>query len=487
MWTTLVQAREMLRAKKVSSRELVVDALAKAEKSGGTYLTLTGEQALREAAALDDKRARGEEVGALGGVPVALKDLFLTAGTRTTAGSRMLENFVAPYDATVVGKLRAAGGISIGKLNMDEFAMGSSNENSAYGPAHNPWDRERTPGGSSGGSAAAVAAGDVFATLGTDTGGSVRTPASFCGVVGIKPTYGRVSRYGVVAFASSLDQVGPLARSVEDAALVLQAIAGHDAQDSTSYLPPDSATPEQKLTHIDLESGVRGMTFGVPKEYFITGMEPAVEAAVRAAIAHYEKLGAKLVEVSLPHTDYAIAAYYILANAEASANLARYDGVRYGRTAGREGGLLSMYEQTRGGGFGAEAKRRIMLGTYVLSAGYYDAYYVKAQKVRTLLARDFTAAFEKCDALLAPVAPFTAFLLGQKVDDPLQMYLTDVFTVSANLAGLPALSLPCGFDARGLPIGLQILGKHWSEATVLRAARAYERDTEWHTRHPINC
>jgi aspartyl-tRNA(Asn)/glutamyl-tRNA(Gln) amidotransferase subunit A len=435
---------------------------------------VTGEQALREAAACDERRAHGEE-SVLGGVPIALKDLFMTAGVRTTAASRMLENFIAPYDATVVGKLHAAGGISIGKLNMDEFAMGSSNENSAFGPATNPWDPKRTPGGSSGGSAAAVAAGDVFASLGTDTGGSVRTPASFCGVVGIKPTYGRVSRYGVIAFASSLDQVGPFARTVEDAALMLQTIAGHDARDSTSA--------QQAWPALVLEAGVRGMTFGVPKEYFTTGMQPEVEAAVRAAIAHYEKLGARIVEVSLPHTDYAIAAYYVIANAEASANLARYDGVRYGLSTGREGGLQQMYEQTRSQGFGAEAKRRIMLGTYVLSAGYYDAYYVKAQKVRTLLIRDFAAAFAQCDALLAPVAPFTAFKLGEK-SDPMQMYLTDVFTVSANLAGLPALSLPCGFDAQGLPIGLQILGPAWSEATILRAARAYERETEWHERHP---
>lgn len=481
---TLTEARDLLRAKKLSSRELVQAAITRAETNAGTYITLTGEHALREATALDDKRARGEDVGALGGVPIALKDLFMTEGVRTTAASRMLESFIAPYDATVVKKLRAAGAISIGKLNMDEFAMGSSNENSAFGPAHNPWDRARTPGGSSGGSAAAVANGDVFATLGTDTGGSVRTPASFCGVVGIKPTYGRVSRYGVIAFASSLDQVGPLARSVQDAALILQTIAGHDALDSTSYPSPANASAEQTLAHIDLEAGVQGMTFGVPKEYFITGMQPEVEQAVRAAVLHYEKLGAKIVQVSLPHTDYAIAAYYIIANAEASANLARYDGVRYGRSTGREGGLLNMYEQTRGGGFGAEAKRRIMLGTYVLSAGYYDAYYVKAQKVRTLLARDFAHAFEQCDALLAPVAPFTAFKLGEKSADPLQMYLTDVLTVSANLAGLPALSLPCGFDAQGLPIGLQVLGKHWGEATILRAARAYERDTQWHTRHP---
>jgi aspartyl-tRNA(Asn)/glutamyl-tRNA(Gln) amidotransferase subunit A len=394
----------------------------------------------------------------------------------TTAGSRILEGFIPPYDSTVVGLLKQAGLPIVGKLNMDEFAMGSSNEGSAYGPTHNPWALDRTPGGSSGGSAAAVAAREVFGALGTDTGGSIRQPAAFTNLVGIKPTYGRVSRYGVIAYASSLDQVGPMARTVADTAALLQLIARHDPLDSTSA-PVETPDYQQ-----DLEGGVRGLRLGVPREYFIEGMDPEVEATVRQAMAAYERQGATLVEVSLPHTKYALATYYLLAPAEASSNLARYDGVRYGLRAKDAKGLREMYGQSRDRGFGAEVKRRIMLGTYALSAGYYDAYYLRAQKVRTLIRQDFTKAYEQVDAILSPASPVPPFKLGEKTDNPLSMYLMDVFTLPCNLAGLPGLSLPCGFTKSNLPIGLQILGKPFDEARLLRIARAFEREHDFSRR-----
>jgi aspartyl-tRNA(Asn)/glutamyl-tRNA(Gln) amidotransferase subunit A len=406
-----------------------------------------------------------------------VKDNFLTCGLRTTCASKILGDFMPPYDATAISRIRAAGAVITGKTNLDEFAMGSSSENSAFFPTRNPWDRERVPGGSSGGSAAAVAADQCIAALGTDTGGSIRQPAAFCGVVGLKPTYGRVSRYGIIAFASSMDQVGPITKDVRDCALMLEAIAGHDPADSTSA---DRPVPRYSEA---LTGDVKGLRLGVPKEYFITGIAPEVEQAVRDAIRLLEKNGAVVEEISLPHTEYAVAVYYIVATAEASSNLARYDGMRFGHRAGGKD-LLETYMLSREEGFGPEVKRRIMLGTYALSAGYYDAYYLKAQRVRALIKQDFHAAFQRCDAILTPTAPTTAFKIGEKIADPLQMYLSDIYTISVNLAGLPALSLPCGFDGDGMPIGLQIIGKHFDEATVLRLAHAYEQATEWHKRKP---
>jgi aspartyl-tRNA(Asn)/glutamyl-tRNA(Gln) amidotransferase subunit A len=470
---SLTELSRALAARELSSREVTDAALARIGATDarlGAFLTVTAEEARAQAAAADERAAHARSAGPLDGVPLALKDLFATRGVPTTAGSRILEGFVPPYDATVVERLRAAGAVLLGKLNMDEFAMGSSNENSAYKPCRNPWDLARTPGGSSGGSAAAVAARQAFGALGTDTGGSIREPAAFCGVVGMKPTYGRVSRYGVVAFASSLDQVGPLARTVADAAELLQAIAGRDERDMTS-----SARPVDDY-RAALEGGARGLTVGVPREW-LEGVEAGVAERVREALRAYERLGARLVDVSLPHTKYGIAAYYLIAPAEASANLARYDGVRFGLRAKDARGLAEMYAESRRRGFGAEPKRRIMLGTYALSAGYYDAYYLRAQKVRTLLRRDFDRAFERCDLVAGPVAPTVAFRLGEKVDDPLQMYLADVFTVTCNLAALPGLSLPCGLHARErLPVGLQLIGRPFDEATLFRAGRALERE-----------
>jgi aspartyl-tRNA(Asn)/glutamyl-tRNA(Gln) amidotransferase subunit A len=474
---TIHALAEKLARGEVTSVAVTEACLARIEatRSLGAYLHVDAKGALAQARAAD---ARKKKLGPLDGVPLAVKDIFLTEGLPTTCGSKILEAFTAPYDGTAIRRLRDAGAVLLGKLNMDEFAMGSSTEHSAFGPTRNPWDQKRVPGGSSGGSAAATSAGSAFGTLGTDTGGSIRQPAAMSGVVGLKPTYGRVSRYGVVAFASSLDQVGPIAKDVTDAALLLQAIAGHDPRDATS-----STAPVPSYT-ADLEKGAKGLKLGVPKEYFVGGLDPEVKAAVEAALEWYEKTGATLVEVSLPHTDYAIGVYYLVCTAEASSNLARYDGVRYGkRVAGNES-LRAMYAKTRDSGFGAEVKRRIMLGTYALSTGYYDAYYKKAQQVRTLIRRDFAAAFAECDALLTPTTPAPAFELGAKVDDPLQMYLADIFTVSCNLAGLPGLSLPCGFTAKGLPIGLQILGAPFAEPTVLRAARAYEREHSWHEKRP---
>jgi aspartyl-tRNA(Asn)/glutamyl-tRNA(Gln) amidotransferase subunit A len=462
----------------VELTEAVLERAIAVDNDVRAYLTLTPEGALAQARVADERRAAGENAPLLG-IPLAIKDVLCTEGIHTTCGSRILEDFVPPYDATAVARLRAAGAVLLGKTNTDEFAMGSSTENSAFFTTHNPWDLDRVPGGSSGGSAAAVAADECLGALGTDTGGSVRQPAALCGVVGLKPTYGRVSRYGLVAFASSLDQIGVLAKDVADAAILLAVIAGHDACDSTSM---DVPVPDYRGGLQD-NNGLRGVRVGVPREYFIQGVQPAVEAAVRAAVERLADLGAEVREVSLPHTDYALSVYYLIAPAEASANLARYDGVRYGLRVD-DGGLIDTYKATRGQGFGSEVKRRIMLGTYALSAGYYDAYYLKAQKVRTLIKADFDAAFERVDVIVAPTSPTTAFRIGEKADDPLQMYLSDVFTLSMNLAGICGLSLPCGFDADGLPIGLQITGSAFGEEQVLRVAHAYEQATTWHTRRP---
>ncbi|TMA40572.1 MAG: Asp-tRNA(Asn)/Glu-tRNA(Gln) amidotransferase subunit GatA [Deltaproteobacteria bacterium] len=475
---SLRDAAARVRRRETSSVELVraaLDRIAAVEPAVGAFLTVTEAEALAAAAAIDRRIAAGEDPGPLAGVPVGIKDIICTAGIRTTAGSRILERFVPAYDATVTARLKRAGAVIVGKLNCDEFAMGSSTENSALGTTRNPWDGNRVPGGSSGGSGAAVAAGECHAALGTDTGGSVRLPAAFCGVVGLKPTYGRVSRYGVIAYASSLDQVGPLARDVADTALMLEAIAGHDPADST-------ASPRPVPSYLAaLEQGVRGLRLGLPREYFVEGMQPEVEAGVRTAVRELERLGAIVEPVSLPHTEYAIATYYLIATAEASSNLARYDGIRYGLRVPADS-LGAMYEASRAAGFGTEVKRRIMLGTYALSAGYYDAYYLKAQQVRTLIRRDFEQVFQRCEALVTPVAPTTAFRLGEKIADPLTMYLSDIFTISVNLAGLPGLALPCGFDASGLPIGLQVIGRPFDEETVLRIGAAYEQATDWHRR-----
>lgn len=438
----------------------------------GAFLTLSEERAMEQVERIHKLAVEGKPLPPLAGVPIAIKDVMVTRGVRTTAASKILENFVPPYDCTAVARVEAAGAIILGKLNCDEFAMGSSTENSAYRPVRNPRDKTRVPGGSSGGSAAAVAAGMAVATLGSDTGGSIRQPASFCGVVGLKPTYGRVSRYGLIAFASSLDHIGPFANTVRDAALMLRTIAGRDAMDSTSAdvpVPDYVAELAKPLTN----SGGK-MRVGVAKEYFGSGLGAEVRGAVEGAIQKLAQLGCEIVPVSLPHTEYAIPTYYIVATAEASANLARYDGVRYGFRARGARTLSEMYRQTRDGGFGMEVKRRIMLGTYALSAGYYDAYYLKAQKVRTLLTRDFDEAFQKVDVIAAPTAPTAAFKLGEKVDDPLAMYLADIYTVTANLAGIPGISVPCGETRDGLPIGLQLFGRHFDEATVLRVAHAYE-------------
>ena len=471
---SLIELAASLAGKRVSSREVTDAALAHIERTDarvGAFLEVTAGKARAQATAADERAARGNRLGPIDGVPIALKDLFLTRGVETTCGSRILEGFVPPFDATAVERLDAAGAVLLGKLNMDEFAMGSSTENSAFKLCHNPWDLARTPGGSSGGSAAAVSARQAFGALGTDTGGSIREPAAFCGVVGMKPTYGRVSRYGVIAFASSLDQVGPLGRTVGDAAVLLQTIAGRDERDMTS-----SPRPVDDYV-ASLEGGARGLRIGVPREWLEAGVEAGVERRVREALAVYERMGARLVDVSLPHTRYGIAAYYLIAPAEASSNLARYDGVRYGLRAQGGAGLGDMYGDTRRQGFGPEPKRRIMLGTYALSAGYYDAYYLRAQKVRTLLRRDFDGAFETCDVVAGPVTPTVAFRLGEKVDDPLQMYLADVFTVTCNLAALPGLSLPCGLHpVERMPVGLQLIGRPFDEATLFRAARALERE-----------
>jgi len=478
---TLTELRAALEARRVSSRELVEAALARAQALDPKlklFLGLRAERARAEADASDARRAKGEARGPLDGIPIALKDNLVQRGEPTSCASRILEGFVSPYDATVVQRLDAAGAVIVGRTNLDEFAMGSSTENSAFGPSRNPWDPERTPGGSSGGSAAAVAAGIVPLALGSDTGGSIRQPAACTGIVGMKPTYGRVSRYGLVAFASSLDQIGPFTRTAADAATALEALCGHDPFDSTS-LPEPAPRLSEALT-----GDVSGLVIGLPKEYFVAeGVDAAVLAAVHAAVTELEKAGAKTREVSLPHTKYGIACYYLIAPAEASSNLARYDGIRYGHRTRHATKLSELYCRSRSEGFGAEVKRRILLGTYVLSAGYYDAYYRKAQQVRTLLRRDFEQAFAGCDVIATPTTPEIAFRLGEKSDDPLRMYLSDVYTVSANLAGVPGVSIPCGFHD-GMPIGLQLLGRTLDEATLLRVADAYQRRTDWHARRP---
>jgi aspartyl-tRNA(Asn)/glutamyl-tRNA(Gln) amidotransferase subunit A len=432
------------------------------------YLVTSKERAMAKAQEIDALASKGETLPPLGGVPVGIKDVMVTRGVRTTAGSKILGNYIPPYDCTAVARMEAAGAVMLGKLNCDEFAMGSSNENSAWGPVHNPRDLTRVPGGSSGGSAAAVASDMAVATLGSDTGGSIRQPASFCGVFGLKPTYGRVSRYGLIAFASSLDHIGPFAKTTKDVALVLRTIAGRDPMDSTSAELP---VPDYVA---ELERPVRGLKIGVAKEYLGAGLDPEVRKAVEAGIQKLALLGCELVDVSLPHTEYAISAYYVIATAEASANLARFDGVRYGHRSRDARTLSEMYRRTRDEGFGPEVKRRIMLGTYALSAGYYDAYYLKAQKVRALLTKDFEEAFKKVDAIVTPTSPTAAFRIGDKVDDPLAMYLADIYTVTANLAGIPGISVPCGETANRLPIGMQIFGRHFDESTILRLAHAFE-------------
>ncbi len=468
---TVDSARTAVLEKQNTATELVdafYEKIDAEDAAIGAYLTLGRERAYQQAARIDSLADKGDPLPPLAGVPIAVKDVFATKGVRTTAGSKILANFISPYDATVVERLEEAGAIILGKTNCDEFAMGSSNENSGFHPVHNPHDHSRVPGGSSGGSAAAVAAGTAVASIGSDTGGSIRQPAAFCGVVGLKPTYGRVSRYGLIAFASSLDHVGPFCKSVKDAALMLQYMAGRDPLDSTSA---ELAVPDYLE---QIEKPVQGLRIGMPKEYFGEGLDPEVDRAVEAGIEELAKAGCEIVPISLPNTKYAIPTYYVVATAEASSNLARYDGVRYGVRANDGKTLAEMYWRTRDAGFGAEVKRRIMLGTYVLSAGYYDAYYLKAQRVRRLLASDFDKAFAKVDAIVTPTTPTPAFKLGEKIDDPLAMYLADIYTVTANLAGIPGISIPCGKTKEGLPIGMQILGKYFDEPMVLRVGHVAE-------------
>ncbi|UCG54098.1 MAG: Asp-tRNA(Asn)/Glu-tRNA(Gln) amidotransferase subunit GatA [Dehalococcoidia bacterium] len=473
---TIYEANSLLKSRQVSSCELTQAALEqikKIEPEVKAIVTVTEELALRQAKYADERIANGDS-SPLNGIPSLIKDVICTKGIRTTCSSKMLENFIPPYDATVMERLNECGVVVVGKTNMDEFAMGSSTENSAFFTTHNPWDIERVPGGSSGGSAAGVAAGEAFYALGSDTGGSIRQPASFCSVTGLKPTYGRVSRYGLIAFASSLDQIGPLTQDVTDAALVLNTIAGFDDRDSTSVpLPVPDYT--QCLT-----GDIKGLRIGIPKEYFVEGIQPEVADAIKVAIAKFEELGAEIDwEVSLPHTPYSLAVYYIIAPSEASANLARYDGVKYGYSYNDTDNMWQAMEKTRQYGFGAEVKRRIMLGTYALSAGYYDAWYLKAQKVRTLIRREFESAFEKHDAMVTPTSPTVPFKIGEKIEDPLKMYMSDVCTLPINIAGLPAISIPAGF-AGGLPIGLQIIAKPFAEETILKIAHAYQQVTDWH-------
>lgn len=477
---TLKQLSDALAAGQMSSRELTRDYLARIDALNpqlNAFITVDHDGALAAAAAADAARAAGL-AGALTGVPFAHKDVFVTEGLLTTCGSKMLGNFVGPYDAHVVSQCRQAGLVMLGKTNMDEFAMGSSNENSAFGAVKNPWDVKAIPGGSSGGSAAAVAAGLVPAATGTDTGGSIRQPASHCGITGIKPTYGTVSRYGMVAYASSLDQGGPMARTAEDCALLLNVMAGFDPRDSTCL---DRAKEDYTRS---LNNPVAGLTIGLPKEFFAAGLSADVARVIDAAVAQFKALGAKIVEVSLPKTELSIPAYYVIAPAEASSNLSRYDGARYGHRAAQYKDLTDMYERSRAEGFGAEVKRRILVGTYVLSHGYYDAYYIQAQKIRRLIAEDFQAAFQQCDFILGPVAPTAAFNLGEKSDDPVQMYLSDIYTLAVNLAGLPGMSLPAGFADNGRPVGVQLIGNYFSEAAMLGAAHQFQLATDWHARTP---
>ena len=468
---TIAGIHAALQAKKISAREIASGFYAEIDRRNpelNAYLTLSHERAYSQADRVDAAIARGDKLPPLAGVPIAVKDVISTSGIRTTCGSKILESYIPPYDATAVTRLENAGAVILGKTNCDEFAMGSSNENSAYGPVRNPVALDRVPGGSSGGSAAAVAAGLAVVALGTDTGGSIRQPAACCGIPGLMPTYGRVSRYGLIAFASSLDRIGPFAGNIADTAAVMAVIAGHDENDSTS------AAASVPRYEVEIESPIRGLRIGVPEEYFGEGIDREVKEKVLAAIALMEKLGCHRIPLKMPHTEYAIATYYIIATAEASSNLARYDGVRYGlRVPGAT--LLDMYRKTRERGFGPEVKRRLMLGTYVLSSGYYDAYYLRAQKVRSLIARDFSAAFQKVDAILTPTSPTPAFRLGEKTSDPLQMYLADIYTVTGDLAGIPGISIPCGKTKAQLPVGLQILGPHFSESRILQLARAFEK------------
>ena len=477
------ELREKIAAGEVSSveaTEAVFEAIGKYEGKVGAYISTFEKEALARAGEIDKKAAGGEEVGTLGGVAVAVKDNMCTTFGATTCASKILERFRSPYNATVVEKLLDAGAVIVGKTNLDEFAMGSSTENSGLKQTVNPWDRSCVPGGSSGGSAAAVAAGMCFAALGSDTGGSIRQPASLCGVVGLKPTYGRVSRYGLVAYGSSLDQIGPMTRTVGDCALMMNVIAGHDAADSTS-VDEERAPVCDYLAKLD--EAVGGLTVGVVPE-FVAGADEGVRGAIADAMEVYKGLGAEVVEVKMPHLDYAIAAYYVIATAEASSNLARYDGVHYGHRTEEPSDYIEVYSKSREEGFGKEVKRRIMLGTYALSSGYYDAYYLKALKVRNLIRGDFTNAFEKCDCIMMPVSPTTAFKIGEKVDDPLKMYLSDIYTIAANLSGIPGISIPCGFDGGNLPIGLQILSPAFSEDKLLQIARMFEKETDWHKRRP---
>jgi len=480
---TIHEALALLTTKEISAVELtqaLLTRIAVVEPAVRAYLRVLPEYALEQARYADQRRAEGDTALLLG-IPMAIKDAFSTRGVETTCGSKILQGYVPPFDAMVIRRLKVAGMVMLGKTNQDEFAMGSSTENSGYFPTHNPWDLTRVPGGSSGGSAAAVAAGEALGALGTDTGGSVRQPAALCGLVGVRPTYGRCSRYGLIAFASSLDQPGPLTRTVADAALMLRVMAGHDARDGTTWPEP---VPDYVAA---LFADLKGLRIGVPVDYFVAGLQPEVEQAVRAALQIFSDMGAELIEVQLPHSEYALAVYYLVAPAEASANLARFDGVRYGyrESLGRGDTIADMYARTRGLGFGPEVKRRVMLGTYTLSAGYYEAYYLKAQKVRTLIKADFDQAFEKVDVIIGPTSPVTAFPLGERTSNPLEMYLADIFTLSQALAGIPAISIPCGFDSQGLPIGLQIAAPVLQESRMFQVAHAYEQATEWHKRRAV--
>ncbi len=479
---TVGELSQMLRSGETTSRKATAAYLSEIDRRDdkiNSFITVARESALTQADAADARIASGENITDLTGIPIALKDIFVTEGIQTTCGSKILEGYTPPFDGTAVTRLKKSGAVILGKLNMDEFAMGSSNEFSAFGATRNPWNLEYVPGGSSGGSAAATAAGLSAATFGTDTGGSIRQPAAFCGTVGLKPTYGRVSRYGIIAFASSLDQLGPITRDVTDAAILLGSVAGHDPHDATS-----SNTPVVDYLE-GLNGDVSGKTIGIPREYFVKGLDEEVENAVRGAISKLEDMGATIKEISLPHTKYALSCYYIIAPAEASANLARYDGIRYGTREKGARDLTELYKMDRMKGFGAEVTLRIILGTYVLSAGYYDAYYLKAQKVRTLIKRDFMEAFESCDAILSPVTPTTPFKFGEMTDDPIKMYLSDIFTIPTSLAGLPGISIPCGLSGNNLPIGLQLIGKPFDEAGLLGIAYALEQSMGWHKKLPI--
>ena len=477
---TIHQLHELLSKKEVTSKEITESTLKRIESVEGkvnAYTTLTPELAIKQATQADKNIGQGK-LSTLTGIPLAIKDVLCIQGVKTTCGSKILGNFIAPYDATVIKKLREKDVVFIGRTNMDEFAMGSTTETSHFGTTRNPWDLERIPGGSSGGSAAAVSADECIGALGSDTGGSIRQPAACCGLVGLKPTYGRVSRFGLVAFASSLDQIGPMTKDVKDAAILMNEICGYDPLDATSV---NTEVPD--YTQV-LGREVKGMSVGIPREYFIEGLDREVEGSIRGAVKVLEGLGMEIKEVSLPHTEYAVAVYYLIAPAEASSNLARYDGVRYGYRTPEDVGLLDMYKRSRSEGFGAEVKRRIMLGTYALSAGYYDAYYKKASQVRTLIRNDFEKAFKECDVIVTPTYPTTAFKIGEKVDDPLKLYLSDIFTIPANLAGIAGISIPCGLSSEGLPIGLQILANFFQEEKLLKVAHAYEQHTKWHLKKP---